>query len=124
MQANTRLSKKAISTLRSEIQEAQNNEVFALGFLSPEGKIERVEVVARGQEQRVLALPAQWERADVLLHNHPSGFLTPSDNDMIIAAAAGEIGVGSYIVDNDVSSVYVVVEPTAKRSIEPLNEEK
>jgi len=124
MQATTRFSKQAISTLRSEIQEAQNNEVFALGFLSPEGKVERVEVVARGQEQRVLALPSQWERADVLLHNHPSGFLTPSDNDMVIAAAAGEIGVGSYIVDNDVSTVYVVVEPTAKRTIEPLNEEK
>ncbi len=124
MQATNRFSKQAISNLRSEIQEADHNEVFALGFLSPEGKIERVEVVARGQEQRVLALPTQWERADVLIHNHPSGFLTPSDNDMIIAASAGEIGVGSYIVDNDVSSVYVVVEPTARRSIEPLNEEK
>jgi ATP-dependent DNA helicase DinG len=58
---------------------------------------------------------------DVLIHNHPSGFLTPSDNDLVIAARAAEEGIGSFIVDNEVRRVYVVAEPARRRTITKLD---
>jgi ATP-dependent DNA helicase DinG len=58
---------------------------------------------------------------DVLIHNHPSGFLTPSDNDLAIASRAAGAGVGSFIVDNQVQTVYVVAEPTRGRRTQKLD---
>jgi ATP-dependent DNA helicase DinG len=57
----------------------------------------------------------------VLIHNHPSGFLTPSDNDLIIAGRAAEEGIGAYIVDNPVEKVYVVAEPVRRRKRKTLD---
>ena len=106
--------------LTAEIEDAGGNEVFALGFFddretSDTRLIVRLEVSARGNEGAVLALNDRLASADVLIHNHPSGFLTPSDNDLAIAARAAEAGVGFYIVDNRVQNVYVVAEPVKKR---------
>ncbi|HEY9594879.1 MAG TPA: helicase C-terminal domain-containing protein, partial [Spirochaetia bacterium] len=39
-----------------------------------------------------------------------------------IAARLGNEGIGFYIVDNDVTEIYVVAEPMAEREIEPLDE--
>ena len=48
---------------------------------------------------------------EVVIHNHPSGRLVPSDADLSIASTLGNNGVGAYIVDERVTEVYVVVEP-------------
>jgi ATP-dependent DNA helicase DinG len=58
---------------------------------------------------------------DVLIHNHPSGFLTPSDNDLAIASRAAEDGIGSFIIDNEVRRIYVVAEPTRRRTLIKLD---
>jgi ATP-dependent DNA helicase DinG len=110
-----------IKRLREEIADAGGNEVFALGCLDDDGKVVKLEIAARGTIDSVLALRDKLENADVLIHNHPSGFLTPSDNDMAIASAAAEGGVGSFIVDNDVEKVYVVAEPVKKRQYKKLD---
>ena len=57
------------------------------------------------------------------MHNHPSGNLTPSDADLNIASQAAESGLGFYIVNNDVTDVYVVVEPVLSREKVPLDPE-
>ncbi|MDR0759625.1 MAG: ATP-dependent DNA helicase DinG, partial [Treponema sp.] len=59
--------------------------------------------------------------ADVLIHNHPSGLLTPSDNDLAIAGRAAESGTGSFIINNEVTQVYVVAEPTRRRKRKNLD---
>ncbi|MCL2833881.1 MAG: ATP-dependent DNA helicase DinG, partial [Treponema sp.] len=132
MKAEKRFLTAAIEQLRSEINEAQGNEVFALGFLNEKGKICRIQIAARGNEKAVLAIrnsqpneakspeespdePHESPAADVLIHNHPSGNLTPSDNDLIIASRAADSGLGSFIVDNQVAEVYVVAEPVSKQ---------
>jgi len=124
VRAAKRFSEKAIERLKEEIEEAGGNEVFALGFFdgansaepSSESKlIARIEVSARGNEGAVPAVQDRLASADVLIHNHPSGFLTPSDNDLAIACRAAEAGVGCYIVDNPVENVYVVAEPVKRR---------
>ena len=145
VRATKRFSEETIARLRAEIEDAGGNEVFALGFINEtssdrknasenkpgESKlIVRIEVTARGNEGAVLALQDRFAGADpdrpfadVLIHNHPSGFLTPSDNDLAISSRAAEAGVGSYIVDNQVENVYVVAEPVRKRTISRLNPE-
>jgi len=131
VQTAKRFSEDAIKILRQEIAEAGGNEVFALGYFG-EGDSEdprliaRIEISARGNKGAVLALEYSGENnnADVLIHNHPSGFLTPSDNDLAISGRAAEAGVGSYIVDNQVKNVYVVAEPVKKKKLVKLNPDK
>ncbi|MDR2102329.1 MAG: ATP-dependent DNA helicase DinG [Treponema sp.] len=148
MQATKRFSGQCITELRAEIRDAGGNEVFALGFLDETGLVSKIIVRARGNEGSVLALRGQenlfpaekapsapdftggegpdggsglFSSPDVLIHNHPSGFLTPSDNDLAIASRAAGAGVGSFIVDNQVEKVYVVAEPTKRRVVQKLN---
>ena len=129
MLAAKRFSEAAITKLIAEIEDAGGNEVFALGFMDDAGApgdsrlVVKLTVSARGNEGAVLALNDRLASADVLIHNHPSGFLTPSDNDLAIASRAAEAGVGFYIVDNLVQNVYVVAEPVKKRKLIRLEPE-
>jgi ATP-dependent DNA helicase DinG len=127
VRAVKRLSEELIQQLRGEIAGAQGNEVFALGYMNEQGLVSGLRVLARGNKQAVLALDADWYRApqadgeaeaktpDVLIHNHPSNVLSPSDADLLIAARAAEQGIGSFIVDNQVRAVYVVAEPIRRK---------
>jgi ATP-dependent DNA helicase DinG len=119
-----RFTEAAIEKLRAEIKEAGGNEIFALGFLDENRLITQIEINARGNEGAVPAILDSHESADVFIHNHPSGFLTPSDNDLIIASRAAEFGTGSYIVDNQVRNVYVVAEPVKRRKQSRLEPER
>ena len=56
-----------------------------------------------------------------MIHNHPSGVLEPSDADMNVAAHLYEQGMGTAIVDNAATKLYVVVEPPAPRVVVPLD---
>ena len=124
MRAAKRFTEKAVENLRAEIEDAGGNEVFALGFLDESRLISRIEVTARGKEDTVPAIQDSLASADVLIHNHPSGFLTPSDNDLIVSSHAAQAGVGSYIVDNKVGNVYVVAEPVQRRKLKRLDPDK
>ncbi|HOX33308.1 MAG TPA: helicase C-terminal domain-containing protein [Spirochaetales bacterium] len=117
MDASERFTAEAAGRLRDEIEENGGNEVFAAGRLDAEGRIGEILVVARGTKSAVPALAPYIERGDVIVHNHPSGTLRPSDADVGIAAEAGSAGVGSYIVDNAVERVHVVAEPARRRSL-------
>lgn len=92
------------------IAEADGNEVFFIGQRGAGGVVESVRVAARGTRQAVLALSSGVQHGDIVLHNHPSGELSPSRADMQIASALADEGVGFYIVDNEACFVYAVVE--------------
>jgi ATP-dependent DNA helicase DinG len=127
VQAAKRFTEESRARLRAEIEDAGGNEVFARGYCDEAGLITALEVAARGNESSVLALERLRESErppDVLIHNHPSGFLTPSDNDLIIASRAAEGGMGSYIVDNRVEKVYVIAEPTLRRKRRALDPDR
>ncbi|MDR3334526.1 MAG: ATP-dependent DNA helicase DinG [Treponema sp.] len=124
VQSIKRFSEQCRTRLKAEIKDAGGNEVFALGFLDEKGLVVKLEIAARGNEDSVLALYKRSRDGplpDVFIHNHPSGFLTPSDNDLAIAARAADEGIGCFIVDNRVDKVYVVAEPTAKRIMQQLD---
>lgn len=124
MLARERFTPDAAKDLRDAISDAGGNEVFVAGRLDERGMVSEVVVAARGGKASVPAISGFLNRGDVLIHNHPSGFLVPSDADMSVASRVGEQGVGSYIVDNEVREVYVVAEPVRAKAIVALNPEE
>lgn len=108
--------------IKDAIIEAGGNEVFFIGSCGPDRKVIRASVAARGDDSSVPAVAMSASVGDVVIHNHPSGDLTPSGADLSIAATLGSRGVGFFIVDNAASSVYAVVEPFASESLKPVDD--
>ncbi|HCO49420.1 MAG TPA: helicase c2, partial [Spirochaetaceae bacterium] len=111
VEAAQRMTQRIRDELKGAIESAGGNEIFAIGSLDESGLVCEVEIIARGTSGAVPALGPYFEKGSVLIHNHPSGYLQPSDADVAIAAEAGTYGVGSYIVDNDAGEVFIVAEP-------------
>jgi ATP-dependent DNA helicase DinG len=120
--AGERFTVAAAAALRAAIVDAGGNEVFALGTVV-DGLVNEIRVLARGNRRAVPAILQVPRPGEVVIHNHPSGHLVPSDADLDVASALGQNGVGAYIVDATVEAVYVVVEPLAAPRIEMLDGE-
>jgi len=110
-----------IDQLRIAIAEAGGNEVFFLGRTNEERLVVDVEVLARGNRDAVPAIMIAASFGDVVIHNHPSGHLTPSQADVEIASLLGNQGVGFYIVDNHAERCNIVVTPFAHKAVERLS---
>lgn len=108
------ISPEAIEFIRSAIQEADGNEVFFIGKTDDLLIVDDVSVIARGNDFAVPVVREVASKSDVIIHNHPSGGLTPSQNDLAIAHDLAKDEVASYIVNNDVDDIYVVIEPFDK----------
>jgi ATP-dependent DNA helicase DinG len=122
--ASERFAPEAAERLRAEIDDNEGGEVFAACRLGEDGRIAEVLVVARGSDSEVAALAAYLERGDVIVHNHPSGTLRPSEADVGVSAEAGRAGVGSYIVNNAVTRVHVVAESARRKPYALLDEDE
>ncbi len=118
------ISTRAAEKIRRAIREAGGNEVYFIGYTDKDLRVADVDVLARGNAYEVPAVFQTVSEGDVIIHNHPSGDLTPSSADVnILSRLAGE-GVAGYIVNNDVSDIYVVVEPLKPKEIQPLDEDE
>ncbi len=113
-----RITPGAAAAVRSAIRLAGGREVCFVCTLDDAGMVQSARVVARGDAASVLALPGFANRGELLLHNHPSGWLEPSDADLAVAAKLHNDGIGFAITDNDGGRLYVVVEvPRAVREV-------
>ena len=115
------ISAKSQAKLRQDILESDGNEVFCIGRTDAEQVVVAVEILARGNREAVPAILQACRPGDVIIHNHPSGHLEPSEPDLAIAGNLGSLGVGFYIVNNQVNKVYRVVEafkPTQNATVE------
>ncbi len=106
--------------MREAIAESDGSEVLFLCECDEELRITAVRVIARGVPEMVAAPMDQLHRGQVVVHNHPGGNLQPSRADVAVAAELAESGVGSFIVDNEISQLLVVCEPSPPRHLEPL----
>ncbi len=114
-----RLSRAASTAVRTAIRLAGGNEVCFVCSVDDEGVLTTARAVARGDVRSVLAMPGVADRGEMLLHNHPSGELTPSDADLDVASRVHGNGVGFAITDNEATRVYVVTEvPRAGATVE------
>ncbi len=100
---------------------AGGREVSFLAGVTRQGVIEDPRAVARGNYSAVLAVAQGAPEGGVMIHNHPSGEMSPSDADLRVAARIHEDGLGTVIVDNRATRLYVVVEPPEPRQVELLD---
>jgi len=116
-----RLSPEAAAVVQAEVRRAGGREVTFLMDVAEDRALVNARAVARGNRTAVLAVSRDAPQGSVMVHNHPSGELEPSGADLAVAAALAEAGVGSAIVDNEATGIYVVVEPPAPRVVIPLD---
>ena len=68
------------------IADADGNEVFLVGSRGEDGRVSAVTIGARGNEEAVPVLEPHLAAGNVILHNHPSGDIRPSNASLSIAA--------------------------------------
>ena len=102
MPSDTRFEPEAAEALRAAIAESGGVEVFAIGRTDERGRIIDLEVHARGNAEAVPALTSRPRPGEVVIHNHPSGDPTPSQEDIHTTRRlqqAGEI-LGIRVLDH------------------------
>lgn len=117
------ISDDCVTILRDAVSGAKGNEVFFLGS-AENGIVSTVRPLARGNESQVPAITRMSRFGDVVIHNHPSGNLTPSNADLSVASSLAGNGIGFYIVNNPVNDIYVVVEPFRKEALSYIEKEE
>src|SRR5436309_15043713 len=100
VQRDARLTPAAASAIRASIRLAGGREVCFVCTANDAGVLQTARVVARGDVRSVLALPGFATRGEMLVHNHPSGRLEPSEQDLEVAARVHDGGIGFGNVDN------------------------
>ena len=123
MEISKYLSDSVRQKIKVAIKEAGGNEVFFTGNIEKTGLVENVKVGSRGNLHTVPVNFSDARNTSVLIHNHPSGNLLPSDADLNVAAGASENGCGFYIINNSATEIYVVVEPVLPKTIKQLDVE-
>ncbi|RKX86157.1 MAG: hypothetical protein DRP57_02115 [Spirochaetes bacterium] len=121
MNIKDRIVQKEIFSIKREIESADNNEILIIGHTERGKKVFATEVVAHGNKISVPALKQYMQKGDVVLHNHPSGNLSPSNADINIAAMLGSYGIGFYIINNEVDKLYIVSEPVEVKKVESVD---
>ena len=118
--SDLRLSPTAAKQIRAEVGKAGGREVCFLARVGPDRMLVEPRAVARGNHAAVLAAARDADEGSVMIHNHPSGDLEPSDADLSVAARLYEEGIGTAITNNDAGRLFVVVEPPKPRVVQPL----
>ncbi|MDZ7779415.1 MAG: helicase C-terminal domain-containing protein [Gemmatimonadota bacterium] len=118
------LSAEAIARIRDEIERAGGREVCFLATVDEHRAVHDPRAVSRGNHEAVLVAARDAPEGGLMVHNHPSGVLEPSEADMRVAGRLYEEGLGTAIVDNRAEGLYVVVEPPTPRVVRPLSVEK
>ena len=122
MDAESRFSSEVIKIMKKDVSDASGNEVFWVGIINEDGIVVKIEAASRGNADSVVVNRTASRNGHVLIHNHPGGNLTPSEEDEAVAFNATDTSHGFYIVNNSVSKVYVVVEPVKPKKTYFLDE--
>ena len=109
---------EAIKLAKYFISQNGGNEIVMVGKVDADGKIYDLRRAAMGNSNSVPAVIATAQPGEILIHNHPSGNVSPSAADLEVAARAAEKSVGSYIVDNLLNNIFPIVERIMPESTE------
>ena len=123
MKSSEKLHHNVILKMREAIRDAEGQEVLFVIKTDETGMGMDVVTAARGNDTAAPFIYPAAEKGDAVIHNHPSGVLKPSSNDLTIAAKLGNEGIGFYIVNNLVSKIYCVSEAVPGRRITLLDKE-
>jgi len=121
LSASAELLLEVGSTIKKEIEAASGNEIFIRAQLNNKHIIEEIEVLARGNSYSAPAVINNIMAGEMIIHNHPSGDLTPSAADIRLAAKMAAREVGFAIINNQADKIYVVVEAGTKKEKQKLD---
>lgn len=96
--------------MRSAIEQAGGAEVLFVCTQGEDGRLESARPVARGNESMVPAPLPHMSQGDVVVHNHPSARMRPSNADLEVASRLSQEGIGSWIIDNSLDKLYIIAE--------------
>jgi ATP-dependent DNA helicase DinG len=115
------IAPSAAEAIRQAVSDNDGGEVFFVAQPNDEGVVEDVEPYAFGNQDAVPSLARRVRPGDVVIHNHPGDSLEPSKADISIGSQMGDLGVGSYIVDNQCSTVHVLVRAFSEEAPVPVD---
>ena len=115
---------QAITELRDSVAAYHGQEIFVGAFLDENKKVCDFNILAKGNEHMAPVIFEDAIKYDVVIHNHPSSVLRPSDADVEIASSLGNYKVGFYIVDNAYEHLNIIVAPVTKVELFPLEEKE
>jgi len=119
--SESKIPRQICVEIAREIQKNGGNEVFFHARTDAHGTITEIEAVAWGNEFAAPALLNRLDAGDIVIHNHPSGELTPSLPDIQVASMLGNRGIGFYIVDNNADKLKIVVDRFTEKKRENLD---
>ena len=121
MIASLTIPEQSADIIKKEILAADNLEVMFVAAINEKREIINPRAVARGNAVSVPALLPHAQKGDLILHNHPSGNLRPSEADLAIAGYLGNLGIGFVILNNNLSNIRVIAEPVVIKDNIPLD---
>ncbi|MGM0548151.1 MAG: helicase C-terminal domain-containing protein [Bacillota bacterium] len=122
MSASAEILLEVGENLKKEIEKASGNEIFVRAKLNNKKIIKEIEVLARGNSYSAPAVINDLMAGEMIIHNHPSGDLTPSAADISLAAKMAAREVGFAIINNAADQIYVVVEAGKTKETKKLDQ--
>lgn len=109
------LAEAALKYMREQIEFNGGMECSFNGFMEPDGKIGSVLLVCSGNRRMTISVLLD-AAVCVLIHNHPSGDISPSSADIAQAVDLANQGIGSWVVDNECTFVHQITRVGATGS--------
>ncbi|MBN2544836.1 MAG: DEAD/DEAH box helicase family protein [Spirochaetes bacterium] len=97
--------------IKETIENYQGGEIFFGCLINENSEIYYAESLCFGNDEAVLAPYELSRHFDAILHNHPSGSIKPSENDLYIASELQNEGIGFFIINNNAEKLNTVVPP-------------
>ncbi|MFW6030845.1 MAG: DEAD/DEAH box helicase, partial [Halanaerobiales bacterium] len=111
MELNEFFPEQIKENIKKDISMNNDNEIFFVVNIDIESKkIKEYNLLARGNSNMVPAIINDLKPGSIIIHNHPSGDLTPSAADIRIASRTGNNGIGFAIINNQVNKINFIVE--------------
>ena len=110
IEASTVFESSAIEFIKNVISNNNGCEVLFQAVYVKDKKISEIQVISRGNLTSAPAKLSIKQPFNLVIHNHPTGELSPSDPDIEIASFLLNQEIAFLIIDNNVKNVNIVVE--------------
>ena len=118
LNADQLLTLEIIGRIKSYINDYDGDEIFIGGKINDQNKVESIHIISQGNQNTIPVVLKQSLKYDVVIHNHPSRIIKPSEADLEIASILENNGVAFYITNNDVSKINPVIPIYCEDEIE------
>ncbi|HPO49462.1 MAG TPA: helicase C-terminal domain-containing protein, partial [Spirochaetota bacterium] len=109
--------------VKYEIQDHSGGEIFFGCKIDENFTVIDAEPICFGTDSEVLAPYEIAKNFNAILHNHPSGNVKPSFQDMQYASYLQNEGIGFFITDNAASKITTVVPPIKLKDKDKIDAE-